>query len=84
MCREAPATVIELEHYGLPFSRNEDGTIYQRAFGGQSTEWGTGGQVCKDLFFTSLFLFLDFFPRSRFSFLSIRFLFLERGPSDGF
>lgn len=45
MCREAPATVIELEHYGVPFSRNEDGTIYQRAFGGQSTEFGTGGQV---------------------------------------
>eukprot|EP01127_Copromyxa_protea_P000633 TRINITY_DN10539_c0_g1_i1.p1 TRINITY_DN10539_c0_g1~~TRINITY_DN10539_c0_g1_i1.p1 ORF type:complete len:633 (-),score=161.01 TRINITY_DN10539_c0_g1_i1:94-1992(-) len=45
MCREAPATIIELEHYGLPFSRNEDGTIYQRAFGGQSTEFGNGGQA---------------------------------------
>jgi len=40
MCKEAPATVIELEHMGLPFSRNEDGTIYQRAFGGQSLNFG--------------------------------------------
>lgn len=45
MCREAPATVIELEHYGVPFSRNEDGSIYQRAFGGQSLEFGKGGQA---------------------------------------
>eukprot|EP01123_Difflugia_compressa_P007756 TRINITY_DN2146_c0_g1_i1.p1 TRINITY_DN2146_c0_g1~~TRINITY_DN2146_c0_g1_i1.p1 ORF type:complete len:633 (-),score=157.35 TRINITY_DN2146_c0_g1_i1:107-2005(-) len=45
MCREAPATVIELENYGVPFSRNEDGTIYQRAFGGQSTKFGKGGQA---------------------------------------
>ena len=35
MCREAPKAVRELEHYGLPFSRTEDGKIYQRAFGGQ-------------------------------------------------
>jgi len=45
MCREAPAAVIELENYGVPFSRNENGTIYQRAFGGQSTEYGKGGQA---------------------------------------
>jgi succinate dehydrogenase (ubiquinone) flavoprotein subunit len=45
MCREAPATVLELENYGVPFSRNEDGTIYQRAFGGQSTKFGKGGQA---------------------------------------
>ena len=45
MCREAPASVIELEHYGLPFSRNEKGEIYQRAFGGQSLEFGKGGQA---------------------------------------
>lgn len=34
MCKEAPAAVLELESYGMPFSRNENGTIYQRAFGG--------------------------------------------------
>ena len=45
MCREAPETVIELEHYGLPFSRTEKGTIYQRAFGGQSLKFGKGGQA---------------------------------------
>ena len=42
MCREAPNTVIELEHYGVPFSRTEDGKIYQRAFGGQSLKYGKG------------------------------------------
>jgi len=45
MCREAPATVIELEHYGLPFSRTQEGKIYQRAFGGQSLKFGKGGQA---------------------------------------
>jgi succinate dehydrogenase / fumarate reductase flavoprotein subunit len=40
MTKNAPAAVIELEHYGVPFSRTEDGKIYQRAFGGQSTEFG--------------------------------------------
>jgi len=45
MCREAPQTVIELEHYGLPFSRTDEGKIYQRAFGGQSLNYGTGGQA---------------------------------------
>lgn len=45
MCREAPGTVLELEHYGVPFSRTEDGKIYQRAFGGQSLEFGRGGQA---------------------------------------
>lgn len=40
MCRHAPATVLELEHMGLPFSRNPDGTIYQRAFGGQTKDYG--------------------------------------------
>eukprot|EP00897_Mesotaenium_endlicherianum_P001541 jgi/Mesen1/1414/ME001303S00466 len=45
MCREAPAAVIELEHYGLPFSRTEEGKIYQRAFGGQSLDFGKGGQA---------------------------------------
>ena len=40
MCKEAPATIIELEHMGLPFSRNEDGTIYQRSFGGQTLDYG--------------------------------------------
>ena len=42
MCKEAPAAVIELEHYGLPFSRTPDGRIYQRPFGGMTTEYGKG------------------------------------------
>ena len=42
MCREAPAAVIELEHMGVPFSRTEEGRIYQRAFGGMTTEYGKG------------------------------------------
>lgn len=45
MCKEAPAAVLELESYGLPFSRTPEGKIYQRAFGGQSLEFGTGGQA---------------------------------------
>lgn len=45
MCREAPAAVRELENYGLPFSRTDDGRIYQRAFGGQSLDYGKGGQA---------------------------------------
>lgn len=45
MTREAPAAIIELEHYGCPFSRTEDGKIYQRAFGGQSQKYGKGGQA---------------------------------------
>ena len=45
MCREAPKAVLELEAFGMPFSRTEDGTIYQRAFGGQSLEYGKGGQA---------------------------------------
>lgn len=45
MCREAPAAVLELESFGLPFSRTEEGKIYQRAFGGQSLEFGKGGQA---------------------------------------
>lgn len=45
MCREAPKAVIELENYGLPFSRTDDGRIYQRAFGGQSLDFGKGGQA---------------------------------------
>jgi succinate dehydrogenase / fumarate reductase flavoprotein subunit len=42
MCKEAPAAVIELEHYGVPFSRTEDGNIYQRPFGGMTTHFGKG------------------------------------------
>ena len=45
MCREAPKAVLELEEFGLPFSRTEEGKIYQRAFGGQSLEYGKGGQA---------------------------------------
>ncbi|HXN15952.1 MAG TPA: succinate dehydrogenase flavoprotein subunit [Usitatibacter sp.] len=40
MCRMAPELVIELEHYGMPFDRNENGTIYQRPFGGHSANFG--------------------------------------------
>ncbi|NNM62582.1 MAG: succinate dehydrogenase flavoprotein subunit [Steroidobacteraceae bacterium] len=42
MCKEAPAAVIELEHYGVPFSRTEGGRIYQRPFGGMTTHYGKG------------------------------------------
>ena len=42
MCKEAPAAVIELEHYGVPFSRTEQGKIYQRPFGGMTTHYGKG------------------------------------------
>ncbi len=42
LCREAPASVIELEHYGVPFSRTEEGRIYQRPFGGMTTNFGEG------------------------------------------
>jgi succinate dehydrogenase / fumarate reductase flavoprotein subunit len=42
MCREAIPAIIELEHYGVPFSRTEDGKIYQRPFGGMTTKYGEG------------------------------------------
>ncbi len=42
MCKNAPQAVIELEHYGVPFSRTEDGHIYQRPFGGMTTRFGEG------------------------------------------
>ena len=42
MCKEAPDAVIELEHYGVPFSRTEEGKIYQRPFGGMTTRYGEG------------------------------------------
>jgi succinate dehydrogenase flavoprotein subunit len=42
MCKEASSAVIELEHYGVPFSRTEDGRIYQRPFGGMTTHFGKG------------------------------------------
>ena len=42
MCKNASAAIIELEHYGVPFSRTEEGKIYQRAFGGMTTEFGEG------------------------------------------
>ncbi len=47
MCSEGPATVFELEHMGLPFSRTETGRIYQRPFGGQSKDFGKGGQAAR-------------------------------------
>ena len=40
MCREAPKVVYELEHFGMPFDRNPDGTIYQRPFGGHTANFG--------------------------------------------
>src|ERR1700756_1364482 len=40
MCRNAPAAIVELEHFGMPFSRTEDGHIYQRPFGGHTLHWG--------------------------------------------
>ncbi len=43
MCREAPEAIIELEHYGVPFSRTKEGKIYQRPFGGMTKEYGEGG-----------------------------------------
>ena len=45
MCKKAPESVIELENMGMPFSRTDDGKIYQRAFGGQSLKFGQGGQA---------------------------------------
>ena len=45
LAREAPAAVYELEHYGVPFSRTEEGKIYQRPFGGHMTEFGDGPPV---------------------------------------
>jgi succinate dehydrogenase / fumarate reductase flavoprotein subunit len=42
MCREAIPSILELEHYGVPFSRTDDGRIYQRPFGGMTTHYGKG------------------------------------------
>lgn len=42
MCRNAPDAIIELEHYGVPFSRTKEGKIYQRPFGGMTTQFGEG------------------------------------------
>ncbi len=47
MCMEGPKAVFELEHMGLPFSRFENGRIYQRPFGGQSKNFGEGGQAAR-------------------------------------
>ncbi len=47
MCSVGPETVFELEHMGLPFSRTENGRIYQRPFGGQSKDFGRGGQAAR-------------------------------------
>ncbi len=47
MCRMGPEVVYELEHMGLPFSRIDNGKIYQRAFGGQSKDFGKGGQAIR-------------------------------------
>lgn len=45
MTKEAPEAILELESYGMPFSRTNEGKIYQRAFGGQSKDFGNGGQA---------------------------------------
>ncbi|MXW07287.1 MAG: succinate dehydrogenase flavoprotein subunit [Gammaproteobacteria bacterium] len=47
MCKVGPEVVYELEHMGLPFSRTETGRIYQRPFGGQSKNFGKGGQAAR-------------------------------------
>ena len=47
MCSEGPKAVFELEHMGLPFSRTDNGRIYQRPFGGQSKDFGKGGQAAR-------------------------------------
>ena len=47
MCSQGPQTVFELEHMGLPFSRTDSGRIYQRPFGGQSKNYGKGGQAAR-------------------------------------
>jgi succinate dehydrogenase / fumarate reductase flavoprotein subunit len=47
MCSVGPQAVFELEHMGLPFSRTESGRIYQRPFGGQSKDFGKGGQAAR-------------------------------------
>ena len=47
MCSQGPKAVFELEHMGLPFSRTENGRIYQRPFGGQSKDFGKGGQAAR-------------------------------------
>ncbi|QFT84516.1 Succinate dehydrogenase flavoprotein subunit [Halomonas sp. THAF12] len=47
MCSEGPKAVFELEHMGLPFSRFDNGRIYQRPFGGQSKNFGQGGQAAR-------------------------------------
>ena len=47
MCSEGPKAVFELEHMGMPFSRTESGRIYQRPFGGQSKNFGKGGQAAR-------------------------------------
>jgi len=47
MCNEGPKAVFELEHMGMPFSRTEEGRIYQRPFGGQSKNYGKGGQASR-------------------------------------
>jgi len=47
MCQVGPQAVYELDHMGLPFSRTEEGRIYQRPFGGQSKDYGKGGQAAR-------------------------------------
>jgi succinate dehydrogenase / fumarate reductase flavoprotein subunit len=47
MCSVGPAAVFELDHMGLPFSRTDEGRIYQRPFGGQSKNYGEGGQAAR-------------------------------------
>ncbi|MFL2697569.1 MAG: succinate dehydrogenase flavoprotein subunit [Gammaproteobacteria bacterium] len=47
MCQEGPKAIFELEHMGMPFSRTDEGRIYQRPFGGQSKDYGKGGQASR-------------------------------------
>ncbi|KAJ7367269.1 hypothetical protein DFH08DRAFT_1005719 [Mycena albidolilacea] len=58
ICREAPSTVIELEHFGVPFSRTKEGKIYQRALGGQFLQYDKGQSLLHDTqFFIEYFAF---------------------------
>ena len=75
MCKNAVESIIELEHFGVPFSRTEEGKIYQRPFGGMTTEYGkgiaqrtcaaadrTGHAILHTLYTQALKNNVDFFP----------------------
>lgn len=65
MTREAVRAVIEMENYGMPFSRTEEGKIYQRSFGGQTNNFGKGGLARRFVSFLHLNIF-DILPIKHF------------------